>query len=197
MFLATKPFGLLLGASLLLAGCASTSGDAAATASGSPSGSAPGCPVSASDVWVKAAESGMTAAFGTLANTGADEVVITGAESESAGRIEVHEVVDVDGEMVMQPKEGGLAIPAGGSAALAPGADHLMLMELTGPIAAGDDITITLQCDGGTTANIMGQAKTFTGAEEQYQGSASASPSAMGSEMGSEAAEVSPSSSQE
>ena len=30
--------------------------------------------------------------------------------------MEIHEVVDKDGAMVMQPKEGGLVVPAGGTA---------------------------------------------------------------------------------
>lgn len=192
---ATTSFGLAIGACLLLAGCASTSGSDAATSSDSPAAAGSDCPVSASDVWVKAAESGMTAAFGTLANSSDAEVVVIGARSQSAGRVEIHEVVDVDGQMVMQPKEAGLAIPAGETVTLAPGADHLMLMELPTPINAGDDVTITLECQGGTTATIGGQAKTFTGAQEQYQSSASASPSAMGTQM--DPTPASPSSSQE
>jgi hypothetical protein len=102
-------------------------------------------------------------------------VTVKSAESEAAGRVEIHEVIDRDGSMVMQPKPGGLVIEAGASAILAPGVDHIMLMELTGALKAGDSVTVTLTCADGSTAQFTAQVKTFTGASEQYQPGASAS----------------------
>lgn len=163
-----------------VAGCAS-SGDDVAAASSPAAGS--GCTIEATDTWAKAADSGMTAVFGKLTNTGSQEVVVNSATSDAAGKVEVHEVVDKDGVMVMQPKPGGLVIATGASAALAPGADHIMLMDLTGPIKAGDPVIITLQCADGGTAQITAEARTFTGADEQYKSSASPSAGEMGGEM--------------
>lgn len=150
----------------LLTACASdtdSDSDAAAGASAS------GCPITVADSWVKAAESGMTAAFGTLTNTGSADVTIVSAASDSAGRMEIHEVVDKDGTMVMQPLEGGLVIPAGGTATLAPGQDHLMLMGLSEPIEAGQTVEITMTCADGGTAAYSGVAKPFEGGEETYE----------------------------
>jgi hypothetical protein len=95
--------------------------------------------------------------------------------------MEIHEVVDQDGEMVMQPKAGGLVVPAGGSAELKPGADHLMLMELPAPIEAGDEVEITVVCDTGGAVTWTSVAKPFEGGAEPYQpmdeGSMEPSPS--------------------
>jgi hypothetical protein len=158
-------------AMLGLAGCSASESGGAASQTGAPAST--GCPISAKDTWAKAAESGSTAVFGELANTGSSQVTIKSAQSAAAGRVEIHEVVDKDGAMVMQPKPGGLAIEAGASASLAPGGDHIMLMELTGALKAGDSVTVTLRCSDGSTAELVAQVKTFTGAAEQYQPSAS------------------------
>ena len=91
----------------------------------------------------------MTGAFGVFSNPSDADITITSVSSPSAGMMEIHEVVDKDGAMVMQPKEGGLVVPAGGTAELKPGSDHLMLMKLPAPIEAGDEVEITVVCDTG------------------------------------------------
>lgn len=180
---------LLLLAVGLLAGCSSDSQDSP----GAGASASAGCPIVASDTWVKAAESGMTGAFGSLANQGGEAVTVVSASSDAAGRVEIHEVVDQDGTAVMRPKEGGLAIPAGGAVTLEPGADHIMLMDIDAPIKAGDSVGITLECSNGTTASFSGIAKPFEGAKESYapgaaspMGTDGISPSASGS-MGASA----------
>ncbi len=166
-------------ASLLMVGglsaCASTSDtDTEAQASPSstpPSSSAPaGCPVQVTDQWVKAADTGMTAAFGHLENATDQDLTITAAASSAATMMELHEVVDKDGEMVMQPVEGGFTVPAQAHLHLEPGGYHLMFMGLTGPIEAGDEVEITLTCADGATTSFTAPAKPFTGAEEEYAG---------------------------
>jgi hypothetical protein len=155
-------------------------GDAAATSSGGSVGAS--CPITAKDTWAKAADSGSTAVFGELVNNGKQAVTVAAATSTAAARVEIHEVVDRDGSMVMQPKPGGLVIAAGASAVLAPGGDHLMLMELSEPLKAGNTVTVTLRCADGATAELTAQVKTFTGASEQYQPSPAGSGSPMGEE---------------
>ena len=151
---------LALGA---LAACASDTGT---TADASPDAAL--CPITATDTWVKATDTEMTGAFGMLANSGSSPVTITAAASPSAGMMEIHEVVDKDGAMVMQPKAGGLVVPAGGTATLKPGSDHLMLMKLPAPIAAGDEVEITVTCDDGGSATWTSVAKPFEGGAETY-----------------------------
>lgn len=149
-----------------------TSAAATSPAASSPAAasSAEACPITISDSWVKAAKSGMTAAFGTLKNPSGATVTVSAASTPAAKTMELHEVVDKDGEMLMQPKEGGFEVPAGGSLELKPGGYHLMLMGVTDPIEAGEEVTITLTCATGGTMEFSAQAKTFTGAEEKYSG---------------------------
>lgn len=140
--------------------------------------SASECALTVADPWVKATEEDMTGAFGMINNTSDAQITVTAATSPSAGKMEIHEVVDLDGEMVMQPKAGGLVIPAGGTAELKPGADHLMLMNLPAPIAAGDEVEITITCDTGGTVTWTSVAKPFEGGAETYAPmGAEASPS--------------------
>lgn len=154
--------GALLLAGAAMSGCSSDSAaeqDAAAAT----------CTVSVTDPWVRAAEEDMTAAFGVLTNNGDVEMVVVSASSPSAGRMEIHEVVDQDGDMVMQPLAGGLVLAAGGSAVLAPGDTHLMLMDLPEPIQPGETVEITMTCADGGTAAYSGVAKPFEGGDEEYE----------------------------
>jgi periplasmic copper chaperone A len=148
----------------LLTACAS---DTTATDTASPA-AAGSCAVTVADSWVKAQDSDMTGAFGVFSNPGDADVTIVSASSPSAGMMEIHEVVDKDGAMVMQPKEGGLVVPAGGSATLKPGSDHLMLMKLPAPIEAGDEVEITVVCDTGGSVTWTSVAKPFEGGAETY-----------------------------
>ncbi len=93
------------------------------------------------DPWAKAADSGMTAAFGTLVNDTDADITITSASSE-ASRMELHEMaMGDDGQMVMRPKEGGFVVPAHGSQELAPGGEHVMFMDLSEPLSPGPTST--------------------------------------------------------
>jgi copper(I)-binding protein len=122
------------------------------------------------DPWVKSAESGMTAAFGTLVNAGDADVTIVSAEADITDAMELHETVENDdGGMAMQPKEGGFVVPAGGEHELAPGGDHLMMMDLLRPVEPGEIVTITLTFDDGSTTAFEATVKAFTGADEEYQ----------------------------
>ncbi|GIG24857.1 copper chaperone PCu(A)C [Cellulomonas denverensis] len=123
------------------------------------------------DAWVKAADSGMSAAFGVVRNTGDHDVTVQGATSPTATGVELHETVDDGtGAMVMQEKDGGFTVPAGGELVLEPGGNHLMLMGLTAPVEAGDEVDLTLTFDDGSTLDVTAPAKDYSGANENYGG---------------------------
>ena len=127
-------------------------------------------PLTVTDPWVKAAESGMTAAFATLRNTSNQPVQLIGASTPAAGMVELHETIsDGSGGMSMQEKEGGFAIPVGGELLLEPGGNHLMLMDLPAPLAAGESIEIVLELEGGVTIPFTATVKDFAGAQEHYE----------------------------
>ncbi|WP_394685899.1 copper chaperone PCu(A)C, partial [uncultured Microbacterium sp.] len=82
-----------------------------------------------------------------------------------------HETVpNESGQMVMREVEGGFVIPAGGSIELAPGGNHLMFMDVTSPLRAGAETTITLTFADDSTAEITAPVKEFSGANENYEG---------------------------
>lgn len=178
----------LLGAlALPLAACSAGGSDDAGSDDGGATGSSASdgavdtvdtADLSLADAWVKSAESGMSAVFGTLTNASSSAVTLVGAASSAAGMVQLHETnADGSGGMSMKEKEGGFAIPAGGELRLEPGGDHIMLMDLTAPLLAGDAVEVTLQFAGGAELPITATVKDFAGAQENY------SPSDGGSEM--------------
>ncbi len=122
------------------------------------------------DPWVKAAEDGMTAAFGTLVNDTGRDLQLVAASTPASTEIELHETAsDGSGGMSMQEKEGGFPIPAGGELVLEPGGNHLMLMDLTAPLQPGDEVELTLRCEDGTELVVDATVKDFAGAQEHYE----------------------------
>ena len=120
--------------------------------------------------WAKATDTDMSGAFGTLRNTGDVEVHITGVTSPVSERVEMHEMVPGGSGMMMQEKEGGFVVPAGGELFLEPGKDHFMLMDLTEPITTGQVIELVLEFDDGSEQDISLTARDFKGGEEEYVG---------------------------
>ncbi|MDG9675817.1 copper chaperone PCu(A)C [Micromonospora sp. DH14] len=174
----TSPIGLRRRSAIILptvaalmafgaAGCGSSDSSSTAQPSPSVSASAGAGVVAIRDPWVKAADKGMTAAFGTLVNDGDTDVTVTGATTDLSP-MELHEMAMKDGKMVMQAKQGGIVIKAKSTHALEPGGDHLMLMNLTKPVQAGDELTFTLTFADGKTQQFSAVAKPFTGAQESY-----------------------------
>ncbi|MFW3614090.1 copper chaperone PCu(A)C [Billgrantia antri] len=88
--------------------------------------------------------SSTSAAFMTLRNPGERDVVLVAAESPAAEVAELHDHQNVDGVMQMRQVP-QIVVPAGGSAALAPGGLHMMLIGLTAPLQEGEPVEIELR----------------------------------------------------
>ncbi|MFF8818315.1 copper chaperone PCu(A)C [Leucobacter sp. NPDC015123] len=127
--------------------------------------------VTATDTWAKATADdvkpgeAMSGVFGVIENHGDQDLTITGLTSDVAGITELHEVVDGK----MRKIEGDVTVPAGGSLLLEPGANHIMLMDITEPLAPGDDVTVTLTFSDGTTLDVVALVKDTSGANESYE----------------------------
>lgn len=155
----------LLAAPLLLTACSSEPA-APAAAEQTSQEQHDGSGVHLMNGWAKAGEKdGMTGFFGTLNNPGNTDLVITGLTTDSAGVVELHEVTSAG---VMQQIEGDVVIPAGGSLELAPGANHIMLMELNSDLLAGDEVTVTVSFDNGSSVDLTALVKDYSGANEDY-----------------------------
>ena len=92
-----------------------------------------------------------------IANGGEEDDRLVAAGTDAAGRVELHEMV-MDGDVMrMREVEGGIPVPAGGTVALRPGGLHLMLMDLAGPMPAGEtrDVTLTFESGEEMTAPFV------------------------------------------
>ncbi|GAA2220182.1 hypothetical protein GCM10010413_09010 [Promicromonospora sukumoe] len=157
---------VLAAAALALTGCApaGASDDAAAAA---PAGEG----MSLTDGWVKAADSGMSAAFGGLTNSGAQDVTVVSATTEASSMLELHETVENEtGELIMREIDGGFVVPAGDTLTLEPGGSHIMLMDLADPLEAGEEVTFTLTFSDDSTYEFTAPVKDYSGANENYVG---------------------------
>ncbi|ANE04172.1 copper chaperone PCu(A)C [Corynebacterium crudilactis] len=169
--------GALLSSALVLAACspANQSDSTADNAATAPSTTATSTNVQTTDAVISTENavvrasvegSDMTAVFATLVNNSEDDVNVTGFSADvDAASFEIHEVVDG----VMQEKPGGFVVPAGESIELAPGGDHMMILGLANPIAAGDEVAVTLQlADGSEVALDPIPARTIAAGDEDY-----------------------------
>ncbi|SEG78075.1 hypothetical protein SAMN05444920_104564 [Nonomuraea solani] len=155
---------VLAAAVVALTGC----GTAAPAVAPSPSVSA-SVALTITDPWVKTTKEGMTAAFGTLVNNGDAPITIVSGSTPLSSVVELHEVVESGGKMVMRPKKGGFVVPARGTHQLQPGGDHIMLMKVTEKVQPGARIPFTLQVQGGEPLEFTAVGKDFAGGEEDYQ----------------------------
>lgn len=80
----------------------------------------------------------------TITNTGTTSDRLISIKSPAAGAVQVHEMKMDGNVMRMREIEGGLAIPAGATVALAPGGFHLMMMGLKAPLKQGERVPVTL-----------------------------------------------------
>ncbi|MFI6506382.1 copper chaperone PCu(A)C [Streptosporangium sp. NPDC050855] len=172
--------GILIAAVTVLGACGSEgspapqgapagTAPAAVPSSASSAAAAPGATLTITDPWVKTAPKGMSAAFGTLVNPTDAEVTVVSGTSPLSPVIELHEVVESGGKMIMRPKEGGFVIPPRGTHRLQPGGDHIMLMGVTEEVKPGARIPFTLTLKGGGTLEFTAIGKEFAGGEEHYE----------------------------
>ncbi|MGO2361038.1 MAG: copper chaperone PCu(A)C [Brachybacterium tyrofermentans] len=118
---------------------------------------------------MKAADEGMTAAFGTITNGTDADLVLTAVTTPATDMVQLHETTsDGSGGMSMQEKDGGFPLPAGEDLVLEPGGDHIMLMDLPKPLQPGDTLELTLVFSEGTEHPFTATVKDFSGAQEHY-----------------------------
>lgn len=84
---------------------------------------------------------------------------LVGASSPAATTVEIHETTAAEsGAMAMHPVE-RIELPAGGSATLEPGGYHLMLIDLTGELMAGETIEVTLEFEQADPITVTAEVR--------------------------------------
>jgi copper(I)-binding protein len=124
---------------------------------------------------------GAGAAYMVIQNTGSAADKLVGGSSDIAKAVEVHETYAVPVEstgtggaespmasagamgssspMMAMRKIDSLEIPAGGSVELKPGGYHLMLIDLTRELKAGDKIDITLKFEKAGDVKVTAEVR--------------------------------------
>ncbi len=96
--------------------------------------------------WTRVTPKGAAVAGGYLkiTNTGSTPDRLTGGSSEVSKRFEIHEMKMDGGVMKMREVTGGLEIPPGATVELKPSSYHIMMMNLTHPLAKGEKVKASL-----------------------------------------------------
>lgn len=112
------------------------------------------------DAWARPSPtmSGAGAAYFVIENTGATDDKLISVKSDVAMMTELHESKEVDGMMEMSPVD-SIAVPANGQAELKPGSYHVMLMNLSHELKAGDQVKLTLTFEKAGTLEVMCEVK--------------------------------------
>ncbi len=108
---------------------------------------ASGPEVSVEALWGRSSPKVATAGafYLNIKNTGTVADALIGAKSTACGSIELHETVDKNGVMEMQPIAGQrIEIPVGGTVELKPGGMHVMCMMKQVDFTAGIKLPLTL-----------------------------------------------------
>lgn len=122
----------------------------------------------ASETWAKAAESGMSAAFGILHNTSDQPLQLHRVSDARGDEIQIHEMRGSGQDMSMAQLEGDLVIEPGQDAVLAPGGNHLMFMDLQQPLLPAQTVALQLEFADGSSTEVDFPIRNFDGAKESY-----------------------------
>jgi hypothetical protein len=96
--------------------------------------------------WTRATPKGAAVAGGyvKITNTGSTADRLTGGSADVSRKFEVHEMSMDGGVMKMRELKDGLEIPPGATVELKPGSYHIMMMNLSRPLAKGDKVKASL-----------------------------------------------------
>src|SRR5262245_58972992 len=97
------------------------------------------------DAWIRATPPGAVtaAAYLTITSAGAADRLV-GAATPAAGSVEIHTQGGDAGTQHM-PHVAELTVPAGQAVRLTPGGQHLMLIDLKGPMVPGTKVALSLR----------------------------------------------------
>jgi periplasmic copper chaperone A len=118
--------------------------------------------VTATEAWVRGTVPAQrtTGAFVTLESS--DEARVVGVKSTAAQTVEIHSSQHKDGVMHMHAVD-SIALPAGKRVELKPGGYHVMLVNLTKPLAAGDKVPLVFTIEDGqgkrTTLEVKAEVR--------------------------------------
>ncbi|MGQ9909989.1 MAG: copper chaperone PCu(A)C [Candidatus Flexifilum sp.] len=96
----------------------------------------------------------ISAGYFTLVNAGDSDDTLIAASTPAATVTELHTMVMEGDVMRMRQIEGGVPVPAGGTAVFRPRAEHIMFIGLTEPLVEGTAIPLTLTFASGLQMTV-------------------------------------------
>ena len=141
-------FVLAIAMAFVLAACGNSAG------SGDPE-------ISVMEPWSRPSPmvAGNGAVYMMLMNKGGQADTLTSVSSDIAETIELHETKMEGDVMKMAPVQGGIEVPAGGSAELKPGGLHVMLINLKEELVPGNKIELTLNFENSDPIKVEAEIR--------------------------------------
>ena len=126
--------------------------------------------ISVTDVWARATMPGQKVSGAYMQIRSDADARLVGVSSPAVPRVEVHEM-KMDGDVMRMREVQAIDLPKGKTVSLEPGGLHIMLMNLSQPIAAGDVIPLTLTVESGgkrQTIEVNAEARAIGGAMRHH-----------------------------
>ena len=123
--------------------------------------SSPTAGITIADPWSRQPADGQTtsAVYGSVTNNTDETVTAVSATASVTDTAELHEVLMNDeGQMTMQEKEGGYQIAAGETLVFEPGGPHIMLFDID-PATYPETVDVTLSFDNDTTIEFTAEVR--------------------------------------
>ena len=117
--------------------------------------------ISVSDAWARATMPGQKVSGAYMQIQSDVDARLISASSPAVPRVEVHEM-KMDGDVMRMREVQAIDLPKGKTVSLEPGGYHIMLMNLSKPIAAGEVIPLTLVVESGgkrQTVEVRAEAR--------------------------------------
>ena len=126
--------------------------------------------ISVTDAWARAMMPGQKVSGAYMQIQSDADARLVGVSSSAVPRVELHEM-KMDGDVMRMREAKAIELPKGKTVSLQPGGYHIMLMNLSQPIAAGDGIPLTLTVESGgkrQTIEVNAEARTIGGAMRHH-----------------------------
>jgi len=117
--------------------------------------------ISMGDPWSRQPADGQTtsAVYGELTNDTGETITAVSATASVSDSVELHEVIMNDeGQMSMQEKEGGYEIATGETFIFEPGGPHIMLLDIDAATYP-ETVDVTLSFDNGASIDFVAEVR--------------------------------------
>ena len=133
----------------------------ASTESGASSSAGDAPQIKVMDPWSRPSPmmAGNGVVYMMLMNEGGSADKLVSVETDVAEVAELHETKMENDVMKMSPIEGGIEVPAGGSAELKPGGMHVMLINLKKELVPGETVELTLNFEKSSPLTVKAEIR--------------------------------------